>query len=55
MKRLSDLSPSPPLPRPEVSVAQARDATCYVFVKEGASSEGNSLYPRKDGLAMRRP
>ena len=30
--------------------SQARDATCYVVVKEGASSEGNSLYLQKMGL-----
>lgn len=30
--------------------AQARGATCYVVVKEGASSEGNSLYLQKMGL-----
>lgn len=35
---------------PRSLVAQARDATCYVFVKEGASSEGNSLFLNKMGL-----
>jgi len=37
-------SPAPPL------FSQARDATCYVLVKEGASSEGNQLYLQKMGL-----
>lgn len=32
-------------------VAQPRLATCYVFVKEGSSSEGNSLYLDKMGLS----
>jgi hypothetical protein len=30
--------------------AQEKSATCYVFVKEGASAEGNSLYLSKMGL-----
>lgn len=32
------------------ALAQTRGATCYVFVEEGASADGNSMYLNKMGL-----